>query len=402
MGAFVTNFHVRTGDVDAVHEALEQFGADRIRVLDPKQGWVTVYEEEASEQNEIRITQLAESLSSQLSTACIAFMVHDSDIACYWINDSGKLLDHYNSCPDYFDDVSPAEKRRVQGKADVFLRYCRQGVTRDHVEAALRKDVTFAEDIITQLAGFLGIDEDRAMQDYRHDDDEDGPRMLRAFGGDDDDEGDDDTDGDVGGMVQKMQERYASVLAPFQKQEASPENNALIKAVSEGNRAEVERLLQSGVDVNGMGMMPMEAMGVQAPMPAQLKLPLVAMSPLYAAASKGQAEIVRLLLEKGANAKEVHPLFGTALHAATQKGSPETVKALLEGGVPADLTNQQGMTARATLQPIRVQIEMTKKMFASMPQLQKQAGQLFSQMVGAKLPEAGWNECEELLRQAGG
>ena len=148
-GAFVVNFNVRNSDRQAVSEALSKIGTGPFHVTDSRQNWVTVYEEHASEQNEVWIEQLAEKLSSCLKTTCVAFMVHDSDIACYWICENGKQLDQYNSCPDYFEDVSPAEKRRLKGQADVFLRYCRQGVTRAQVEEALRSDVTFAEDIIS-------------------------------------------------------------------------------------------------------------------------------------------------------------------------------------------------------------------------------------------------------------
>jgi hypothetical protein len=41
-------------------------------------------------------------------------------------------------------------------------------------------------------------------------------------------------------------------------------------------------------------------------------------------------------------------------------------------------------------------------MFQSMPQLKAQAGKLFEQMAGAKIPTEGWAKCEELLRKAGG
>jgi hypothetical protein len=405
MGAFVTNFHVRNSSRDAVDEALSQAGAEEFRITDSKQNWVSFYEEQAS-QDENRIKQLAEELSSQLGAACVAFMVHDSDIACYWLYDQGNMLDQYNSIPDYFDDdISAAEKRKVQGKADVFMRYCQKGVTRKQIEEVLRSDVTFAEDIISKLAEFLGIDPDRALQDYRDDDDDDsggGPRLLRAFGGDDDEEDNDDGDtaGGVGSMVQKMQEKYAHLLSPHQVK-TTEQGNALAQAAAAGDLAEINRLVQAGADVNAPGMLSMESLGGGA-LPAMGQLPQVTATPLWAAASRGHAEAVKRLIELGANAKELHPLFGSALHAATQKGSPETVKVLLEAGVPADILNAQGMTARATLQPIRNQIEMTMKMFQSMPQLKNQAGKLFEQMAGSKFPTAGWAKCEELLEKAGG
>src|SRR3954452_15875123 len=104
MGAFIANFHVRSEASDAVRQAVADIGASQFRVSDPRRGWVSVYDQRASTQDDAWIKRLAHELSSRLRTACVAFLVHDSDIACYWLNDQGQLLDEYNSIPDYFDD----------------------------------------------------------------------------------------------------------------------------------------------------------------------------------------------------------------------------------------------------------------------------------------------------------
>jgi ankyrin repeat protein len=131
-----------------------------------------------------------------------------------------------------------------------------------------------------------------------------------------------------------------------------------------------------------------------------LMAPKVALSPLLAAASRGQAMAVQRLLELGAHANEDHPLYGTALHVAAQAGSAESVRLLLAAGIPADAKNKQGFTPRALIQAVRKQIEMSKDMIKMMPQMKKIYDQLAARL--ADLPEAGWDACEELLRQAGG
>lgn len=132
----------------------------------------------------------------------------------------------------------------------------------------LRAKVTFAEDIITQLAEFLGIGPDRALGDYNHPDSDGGGEGLRLFGGDDDDFDEEDgsatSPSDIGKMMQKAQQQFAGLLAPPQGQRPSPECTALVEAAAAGNIAEVERLVEAGTDVNAMGELPLKTYGMSS------------------------------------------------------------------------------------------------------------------------------------------
>ena len=193
MGLFCVNFHFRTTDHKAVSEALDRRGIRRYRVVPANSGWTSVYEEQASEQDDRRIRDLAGSLSENLHVPAIAFMVHDSDIACYWLLDNGQLLDEYNSDPGYFDNDTDGPPSPSGGRADVLVRYCRPGVRQDELAAMLAEETvratTFAEDVIRRLAKALGIDGKLAIADYRDVASDHGPGEL---GGRDDDDDDDD------------------------------------------------------------------------------------------------------------------------------------------------------------------------------------------------------------------
>jgi hypothetical protein len=353
MGAFVANLHVRTDQRDAIRQNLTQLGVSDYRLTAPQRGWISIYERQASTQDEAWIEHLARELSSRLKSPCVAFLVHDSDIARYWLCDNGQLLDEYNSIPDYFDQASAAERQRLRGQSDVFLRYCQPTVTRSQVEQVLRTDVTFAEDTVRQLAEFLGIEPDRTLEDFRDDESDGGPDGWRTFG-DDGDEDDGDEEG--GGTIlpfgaasrerisQLMQQQFASVQVASRDAATSPQSDALVRAAAAGDLAEIERLVQAGADVNAPGMLKIEPVGTSHLMAAP-DLPSVPAPPLLAAASRGQATATERLIELGASAGHVHPLFGSALHVAVQKGSPETVEVLLAAGVRADLKNHQGQTA---------------------------------------------------------
>src|SRR5829696_2694227 len=113
MGLFCANLHFRTEDDRALSAALERRGVARYRLLPAGNGWTSLYEERASRQDDDWIRDLGGGLSQDLQVAAIAFLVHDSDVACYWLFDGGRLVDEYNSCSDYFDDdADPDESSR--------------------------------------------------------------------------------------------------------------------------------------------------------------------------------------------------------------------------------------------------------------------------------------------------
>lgn len=86
---------------------------------------------------------------------------------------------------------------------------------------------------------------------------------------------------------------------------------ALMNAINKNDSARVQELIQQGTDVNQL-----EANGD---------------APLVMAAYKGYHEIVRLLLEAGADVGAVDPsMKATALHAAAYAGRTEAAKLLVE------------------------------------------------------------------------
>src|SRR5262245_17670340 len=101
MGAFIANFHVRSEDDEVVRQSISELGANQVRLEAPSKGWVSIYEHRASTQDEEWIARVTTELSSRLRTVSVAFLVHDSDIARYWLSDRGEPLDEFNSMPDY-------------------------------------------------------------------------------------------------------------------------------------------------------------------------------------------------------------------------------------------------------------------------------------------------------------
>src|SRR5262245_35327875 len=125
-----------------------------------------------------RIQSIAEYTSQELQAPVIAFLVHDSDVLCYWLYDCGKQLDEYNSCPGYWGDDDEVDEESLAADCNRLLKYCRPGTDPSELEKLLaqwlRADVasgvmpsyTYAEDRLRELAPLLGLPEQFVMTDY--------------------------------------------------------------------------------------------------------------------------------------------------------------------------------------------------------------------------------------------
>jgi hypothetical protein len=401
MGLFCVNVHFRTTDDKTLAEALNRRRITRYRILPAKNGWTSLYEERASEQDDRRIRELAGRLSEELHVAAIAFLVHDSDIACYWLYDSGQLLDEYNSDPEYFGE-SDGPPSPQGGRPEILLRYCRPGVRQDELAAILAEETvratTFAEDLIGRLAKALGIDRSRAIADYRDAASGDAP------GGMDDDDSDDDDDGGSrsgsplrAGLIERWAKRLG--LDPGAAP-ADPRVTALVQAAAKGDTAEIDRLLAEGVAVEAEASAPVPTGKLMTGL-AQL-LPggvlQMAMTPLLAAIVNKQRAAAERLLDAGADPNRVHPRYGTSMHAATGAGDAELLEVLINHGGDVNARTAQGQTPLQILAASRAAVDRLTKMQAAMTST---GMKLPPQMANVSLPIEGWNACERLLKGHG-
>jgi hypothetical protein len=175
MGASFTNYQIRGKSVPEVSEALSSLVESGAYVSPEKNGWVTVYDRSSDDQDEDRHKRVAAELSSTLNTAVFAFLVHDSDIAVYWLFRNGNLTDEFNSAPDYFAKVGEEVKSCVRGDTEKLLPLCVAGTSRAQVEEVIHPAdgfAPFAEQILTDLSKLLGIDDARMTLGFEYFDQE--------------------------------------------------------------------------------------------------------------------------------------------------------------------------------------------------------------------------------------
>ena len=118
MGTFVTNLHACGADRHAVIDALRSLNVVPAYVRgSPDNTWTSIFPEAADQDRPV-----------------IAFIVHDSDIFLYWLCDSGKELDRYNSAPGFFtgEDMPPEG-----GNPDKLTLYCPSGLSTDRLSRLL-------------------------------------------------------------------------------------------------------------------------------------------------------------------------------------------------------------------------------------------------------------------------
>lgn len=165
MGASFTNLQIRNSSTKAIGSLFPKLTDSRAYISPDHNGWVTVYAEATEDQNDETMRTVAKGISKSLKTDVLGFLVHDSDIAMYWLFRNGTLADEFNSAPDYLgEEVDEETRTRLRGSTDALLPICLPGTTREQIEVVIHPIDEFplmAEEIVADLAKLLGIDDAR-------------------------------------------------------------------------------------------------------------------------------------------------------------------------------------------------------------------------------------------------
>lgn len=118
MGTFYGSMLIRTENSGEVQKALEdvaKFIGCKFLLGPPVSGWISVFPHRRGQSYKPSIET-----SKRLPYEIFHLIVHDDDIFSYHFFRGGRLVDHYNSCPDYFGDVSAEEKQQCKRNPEVF------------------------------------------------------------------------------------------------------------------------------------------------------------------------------------------------------------------------------------------------------------------------------------------
>ena len=374
MGLFCASIHLQTTDVAAVRDSADSTAV----VLDAEAGWVTLYAPHLLEGGAEGIEDMAAALSARLRARTVSFWVYDSDIACYWLHDSGNLVDQHNSWPDYFDEDAG---QVGAGNPEVLATYCPEGTRIEDLQQLLTADATFADDIVAGVAAAIGISRDRALRDYR-DMAEDPPGVGTP---------------DLAALAEL--EKLFPDVAPA----ASDTAVALVTAAVSGDVAELRRLAAAGAPLDDEAPAPLPGgqslAGLGMAIPG--KMPQVPMTPLIAAIAHAEAETVSALLELGADPNHQHALHGSPVHAAAGSGNPDLLAMVLAAGGDPNVRNQQGQTPLQVLTASRQQLDLLKQATDLLGSMGAATPDLIEQLAPSAELARGWDACEAMLRSRG-
>ena len=167
MGAFYGSIHVRTENADTVRKVLDQVAneAGCKFLLGPAlNGWTSVFPEDSGQSDRISLE-----IAKQLPDDVLHLVVHDDDIFAYYFYRGGRLIDRYNSCPDYFGDVSDGEKQQSQGHPELFRELLREPKSLSRLETLLAADkekYTFESERMAKFIELLGLS--NALSSYEY------------------------------------------------------------------------------------------------------------------------------------------------------------------------------------------------------------------------------------------
>ncbi len=168
MGAFFGSIHIRTENSGVVHKALGDVAkvADCRFLLGPVlNGWISVFPNNSGQSDQISVE-----ISKSLPNDIFHLIVHDDDIFGYFFYRDGKLIDQYNSCPDYFEKVSDEDKQQCRGRPELFKDLLPKPESLVKLKALLitdeKNEFIFEHERMAQFVELLGLQ--NALSSYEY------------------------------------------------------------------------------------------------------------------------------------------------------------------------------------------------------------------------------------------
>jgi ankyrin repeat protein len=321
MGASFTNCHVCTSDTARCAKAASALVSARALLTEPKKDWITVYDEASETQDIAELQRVAKGFSQKLATDVLAFLLHDSDVFVYLAYRKGKLVDRFNSRPDYFGEVTATERKKWAGNFKKLLPLAPAGVTVERIERVLGKKALFQEQMVAAFSRLMGIDAARARTGFRY--------------------------------LERAPNKFQLVHGHGH----SPQAAELIRRVEKGDVEEVRELLARGVSPNLKSHLgePLLTTAIRfhkrdiafalIDAGADLFTP-PEVNAVWAAAAHGEREVLGKILES--SPPQLRACLPAALANAVQMGHAEIVADLLKAGANPNVSSKSGLTPLMT------------------------------------------------------
>ena len=184
MGAFFGAVHLRTEDREPVRELLESMAHKKkthFYLAPVLRGWLTVYPQHSGQDERI-----SRALAKHLTCDVLHALVHDDDIFCYFLYRTGRLVDQFNSCPDYFGDhVSDRQRKKLKGNPARLAHLLPNPADLPKLEELLAtpesEQPAFAQETLERFAGLLELPNALTSYEYLWQGETDGIESWSEF-----------------------------------------------------------------------------------------------------------------------------------------------------------------------------------------------------------------------------
>ncbi|MEX2212954.1 MAG: hypothetical protein WD768_02425 [Phycisphaeraceae bacterium] len=157
MGSFFGAIYLRSSEPAEARRLLDAAPKRaRFYLAPPKDGWTAIYPSEHGQDE-----RLSRALAKKTAGLVLHTLVHDEDVFCYFLYREGKLLEKFNSCPDYFNEGLPTKRKRSPRKPKHIYDLLAEPEDRPKLEAIFARDpeegMVMASGTLTQFAAALRL-----------------------------------------------------------------------------------------------------------------------------------------------------------------------------------------------------------------------------------------------------
>jgi ribosomal protein S18 acetylase RimI-like enzyme len=161
--ASFASLHVQTDAVTDVERAVRDFapriGSRAWRVVGPRNGWVTVYDE-VVDADPTALVRFARELSSRLGAVVVALSLESDQVVRLVALERGGIVDEYLSVPEFYGPQAPGDVIGLAANPTVLARLTGadpQMIKALATTATSPADLPPARELIASLAGALGL-----------------------------------------------------------------------------------------------------------------------------------------------------------------------------------------------------------------------------------------------------
>jgi hypothetical protein len=158
------SLHVQTDAVSDVERAVRAFapriGSRSTRVVGPRNGWVTVYDEVA-DNDPTALIRFAREISSRMGAVVVSLSLELEHVVRMIALDRGGIVDEYLSVPEFYGPIPPGDVIGLAANPTVLARLTGASPQRikDAAPTAVSPaDLPPARELLAELAATLGLE----------------------------------------------------------------------------------------------------------------------------------------------------------------------------------------------------------------------------------------------------